>query len=76
MFTKNLLKEALKDRFVVTLLDGTSFDGLLLDYDNRVVQMVQVTADENLEYSKPVKLDGSVYLERSKIAYMQRPGGD
>lgn len=66
-----LLKERLRDRFVVTLVTGESFDGLLNDADDKTVVMVNAGVLRDGGALAPV--DGELVLRRESIAYMQRP---
>lgn len=64
-----LIQKSVRDRFVVTLADGGSFSGLLLDADPTTA----VFADVRLiteQGEQPAQ--GQVYIERLNIAYMQR----
>lgn len=67
-----LLKQYLRERFVVTLKTGETFDGLIDDWDGQTMQLVNpVAVGENAR----VKVDGHLLVPRDQIAYMQRPGG-
>jgi hypothetical protein len=59
-------------RYVVTLTTGEAFDGLLESAEGGVLRLVEAYA---VDESSRVKVDGAVYLDRSKVAYMQQPGG-
>jgi hypothetical protein len=65
-----LLKSLLRERFVVTLLSGEAFDGLLDRFDEGHVELVDASAHVN---DRRVKVDGRLYLPRPQVAYMQRP---
>jgi hypothetical protein len=65
-----LVRQALRERFVVTLVGGESFDGLLMDIDEQTIQLVDAYA---LDKANRVPVDGTVYLPRSEVAYMQKP---
>jgi small nuclear ribonucleoprotein (snRNP)-like protein len=67
-----LLKQYLRERFVVTLKTGETFDGLLDDWDTQTVQLVNPVA---VGEKARVQVDGQILLPRDQIAYMQRPGG-
>lgn len=71
---KRLLKAAFRRRFVVTLVDEATFDGLLIDADADLVILADVRLVQG-ERTAPQPVDGRVYLERSRIAYMQAPRG-
>ena len=66
-----LLRDLLRDRFVVTLFSGESFDGLLVDADEKTVRMADAVA---LDGTKRVRVDGELFIPRDQITYMQRPG--
>ena len=66
-----LLRAHLRDRFVVTLRSGESFDGLLVDADDKTVRLVDSYA---LDGKNRVKVDGEMFIPREQVAYMQRPG--
>jgi hypothetical protein len=65
-----LIRQALRERFVVTLTSGETFDGLLLDTDDKTVHLVDAHA---LDGSTRVSIDGALFLPRDRVAYMQRP---
>jgi small nuclear ribonucleoprotein (snRNP)-like protein len=66
-----LLREALRERFVVTLTSGETFDGLLDETDESTVTLVD--ADALAGDGSSTKVDGALYLPRARIAYMQHP---
>ncbi|TFB96535.1 MULTISPECIES: LSm family protein [unclassified Cryobacterium] len=66
-----LLKQLLRERFVVTLRTGESFDGLLVDADEKTVRMVDAFA---LTDAGRKVVDGELFVPRSEIVYLQRPG--
>jgi hypothetical protein len=70
---ERLLRRAVRTRLVVTLLDGATFDGLVEDVDRRVLVLVDAGALDDKGGRRPV--DGSLYLERARVAYMQAPDG-
>lgn len=64
-----------RERFVVTLLDGTTFDGLLEECDELTLELVDahsVGQDQGGRVSR-TPVDGRLYLPRARISYMQRP---
>ena len=65
-----LIRQVLRERFVVTLVGGESFDGLLMDIDDQTIQLVDAFA---LDGNSRVSVDGTVYLRRSEVSYMQKP---
>lgn len=66
-----LLRALFRDRFVITLRGGASFDGLLVDADEKTVRLAHAWAitDKNR-----VSVDGELFIPRGEITYMQRPG--
>jgi hypothetical protein len=67
-----LVKRALRERFVVTMTTGETFEGLLLDADEKTVTMADCYA---LNGNSRLEVDGELYLPRVGVAYMQRPTG-
>lgn len=66
-----LIRRTLRERFVVTMKSGATFEGLLAEVDDRTVVLVNASAlDENGRH----RVDGSLYLPRSEVDYLQRPG--
>lgn len=65
-----LLRARLREEFIVTLHDGTSWQGLLYAVDERTVVLHRAQAIVE-GGTKPV--DGELLLGRTEIAYMQRP---
>lgn len=66
-----LLREHLRERFVVTLKTGETFDGLLGDHDESNLQLIDPYM---LSERGRAGVDGDLYLPRIQIAYMQRAG--
>ncbi len=66
-----LVRKSLRERFVVTLVSGETFEGLLLDADDKTLTLADAYA---LSGRDRVKVDGTLYLPRP-IAYMQKPEG-
>lgn len=65
-----------RERFVVTLLDGTTFDGLLDDHDESTLEFIDahsVGQDPANGRISRTPVDGRLYLPRARVAYMQRP---
>ena len=67
-----LLKNLLRERFVVTLHGGAAFDGLLVDADEKTVRLANAFA---LDGKSRVPVDGELFIPRSEIVYLQKPGG-
>lgn len=69
-----LLQEAVRSRFVVTLIDcEDAFEGLLVEADDRTLILVQ--ASSITRTGTRIGVDGALYLERGRVAYLQRTGG-
>lgn len=66
---RSLLKTALRDRFVVTLVSGDAFNGLLAEVDAQTLILDDASLHANGAW---VPADGRVFLARQKVAYMQR----
>ena len=66
-----LLTQLLRERFLVTLTTGESFDGLLDRWDESTIELADPYA---VTGKNRVSVDGHLYLPRSRVAYMQRPG--
>lgn len=66
-----LVRQALRERFVVTLHTNETFDGLLLDADDKTIHLADAYL---LDGNQRHKVDGELYLPRSGVAYMQKPG--
>lgn len=65
-----LIRRAVRERFVVTTLDGSAFDGLLAEADDRTLVLVDAFA---LDGGQRVRVDGSLFVARDRVNYMQRP---
>lgn len=68
--TDRLIRQALRERFVVTLTTKEAFEGLLLEADDKTVKLADAYA---LDGSTRVAVDGQLYLPRAAVAYMQKP---
>ncbi|MBC7594521.1 MAG: hypothetical protein H7288_11385 [Kineosporiaceae bacterium] len=66
-----LLKQLLRERFVITLRTGESFDGLLVDADEKTVRLVDAVA---LTEAGRRVVDGELFVPRAEIVYLQKPG--
>lgn len=60
------------DKLVVTLVSGETFEGLLASSRGGVLRLVEAFA---IDESSRVSVDGELFLDRSKVAYIQKPGG-
>ncbi|MCW2494655.1 hypothetical protein [Jatrophihabitans sp.] len=66
-----LIRQVLRERFVVTLRSGESFDGLLLDVDDKTFRLGDAAA---LDGRNRALVDGELYIPRGDVVYLQRPG--
>lgn len=66
-----LVKTHMRQRYLVTLIDGDAFDGLLVDADAR--HLIFVDSDQIDSSGERTKVDGSLWLPRERVAYMQQP---
>jgi hypothetical protein len=66
-----LVRQALRERFVATLRTGESFDGLLVDVDDKTYRFVDAFA---LDGTKRMSVDGELFLPRAEVTYLQKPG--
>lgn len=70
MARDRLLKALLRERFLVTLTTGETFDGLLDRHDESTIELLNVHA---VTAERRVPVDGRIYFPRGQVAYMQRP---
>lgn len=68
-----VLRDVLRDRVVVTMKSGESFDGVLFAADDKTWHLVNATALRAGERGVDVPVDGSVILPRDNVAFCQRP---
>ena len=66
-----LIRDALRDRFVVTMHSGEALEGLLWAVDDHTVILADAATLSQLGQRTPI--DGWVYLPRAAVAYLQRP---
>lgn len=64
-----LLRSVLVEKFVVTLDDGTAFEGLLVDVDERTVLLDKAWQFQTDGSKAPV--DGRLFLPRNRVLYVQ-----
>ena len=67
-----LIRQALRDRFVITTTKGNTFDGLLMEVDDRTLILADAYAIGAGQSRH--KVDGELYLARADVSYMQKPG--
>jgi hypothetical protein len=61
----------MRQRYLVTLLDGDAFDGLLSDADVR--HLILVDSEQVSASGERTKVDGALWIPRDRVAYMQQP---
>ena len=66
-----LLRDNLRDRFVITLHSGETVEGLLWAVDDRTVILADAYSLAPL--GQRTRIDGWVYLPRTAVLYLQRP---
>lgn len=66
-----LVRQALRERFVATLKGGESFEGLLVDADEKTFRMADAWA---LDGKNRVSVDGELFLSRVDVLYLQKVG--
>ena len=64
-----VLRGLVRYRMVVTMLDDATWDGLLIDVDDRTIVLRDVAAIQ--KDGTRVPADGEVLLSRSDVAYVQ-----
>lgn len=67
----NIVRRALRERFVATLRSGESFDGLLVEADDKTFRFADAFA---VDGTSRVRIDGELFLPREAVLYLQRPG--
>lgn len=67
------LARRLRHRLVVTLKDGTSFDGLLAEADARVWVLVQANAHGVGDRGEDVPVDGELIVLVADVQFAQKP---
>lgn len=71
MTRSRLIRRALRERFVVTMASGETFEGILRELDKRHLVLVDAGAIDADAGRRPV--DGELWLPADQIRYMQRP---
>ena len=65
-----LIRQAVRERFVVTMHSKETFEGLLLDVDEKTIRLTDAYA---LNGRDRMSVDGDLYLPRTEVSYLQRP---
>ena len=71
MTRSRLLRRALRERFVITMSDGSTLEGILRETDRAHLVLVDAAALDAQGGRTPV--DGELWLPADKVSYMQRP---
>lgn len=66
-----LVRQALRERFVATLRGGESFDGLLIEADEKTYRFANAWA---LDGRNRTQVDGELFIPRDEVIYLQKPG--
>ena len=73
MRADRILRALVRHRFVVTMVDDQTWDGVVMEADERTIVLRDVSAVvREGDQVKRVPADGEVLLPRSRVAYMQR----
>lgn len=64
-----VIRALLRERFVVTLTTGETFDGIVLDADESTIRLVRAFAIS--DNGDRVPADGELFIPRDHVAYMQ-----
>lgn len=65
-----IIREHVRERFIIATASGDTWDGLLEDWDADHLVFVNVQA---LSEGKWLPFDGELWLRRVAINYMQKP---
>lgn len=60
----------LKDRFLISLTDGSAIEGLLLEVDEKTISLTDCF---RVTIQTRISVDGTLFIPRSNILYMQKP---
>ena len=74
MRTDRVLKSLIKEKFLVSMVDGTAIEGLLIDADDKIIHLAnceQVVVNDSS--TNRFKVDGQVLIPRTNVLYMQKP---
>jgi hypothetical protein len=67
------VRKALRERFVATMRSGETFDGLLVEADEKTFRFADAYAVD--AKNNRISVDGELFLPRAEVLYLQRPGG-
>lgn len=63
-----VIRALLRERFVVTLTTGETFEGLVIDADDSTVHLARAFA---ITDDGKIPVDGQLFVPREHVAYMQ-----
>lgn len=69
--TDRLIANHIRERYVVTLKSGETFDGTVTEADGRSLVLLRATSVA--AGRDPIPVDGVLILARSDVLYLQRP---
>lgn len=70
MRADRLLREHTRTRYLVTLIGGDAFDGVLVDHDEQ--HLVLADCEQVAPSGDRARVDGTLWLPRITVAYMQQ----
>jgi len=70
MRSDRLIKDLLRERFLVSLTDGSAIEGLLIDIDNKSLHLADCFS---VTPTKRESVDGHIFIPRTNVLYMQKP---
>lgn len=71
MTRSRLIRRVMRERFIVTMSSGETFEGILRDADRRHLVLVDAAPVDGGPERHPI--DGELFLPADKVIYMQRP---
>lgn len=63
-----VIRSLLRERFVISLSTGETFEGILLDADPSTLYVVDAFA---ITEDDKIRVDGKLFVPREHVAYMQ-----
>lgn len=64
-----IVRQALRERFVATLRSGETFDGLLVEVDDKTFRFTDAWT---ITPNQKAPVQGELFLPRSDVLYLQR----
>lgn len=65
-----VIRDLLRERFLVSLTDGSAIEGLLIDADKKTLRFADCF---RVTPSLREGVDGEVFIPRTNVIYMQKP---